>query len=167
MKKPVFKGKLLKLYKSRKKLPNGRLGYFEEIEHPGAALVIPFVGNEIVFIRQYRGVIGRYIWELPAGTLEKGESIYSCAKREVIEETGYVPVRLKKLGVIYTSPGFCTEIIHIYRAECESAAKKCRRDSDEVIRVKCLSKAEVRGIFRSGKITDSKTISALALAGLI
>lgn len=164
--KKVFDGKLIKLYQTYMDLPGGRKGYFEEIVHPGASLVVPFIKNKIAFIRQYRGVIGKYIWELPAGTLEPEETPYACARREVTEETGYIPGRLKKIGEIFTTPGFTNEKIHIYRAECISRAER-EMDHDEVIDVKLLSRAEVRKLFSSGKITDAKTIAALSFAGIL
>jgi len=164
--KKIFDGKLLKIYTSSLELPDGNLGYFEEVSHPGAALIIPFLKDKIVFIRQYRAVIGKYIWELPAGTLKKGETPYACAKREITEETGYRVKKIKKLGMIHTTPGFCNETIHIYKAECASITQH-EHDHDEFIRVYPLSKNEIKKLFKNGKITDSKTIASLAFAGII
>jgi ADP-ribose pyrophosphatase len=164
--KMVFKGRLLKVFKSRKTLPNGKEASIEEVEHPGAALIVPFVRRKIVFIRQYRPVIGKYIWELPAGTLDKGETPYACAKREIVEETGYGVKNVRKLGYIYTTPGFCNEKIHIFRADCE-AKRSTSRECDEIMDVEVLDRRKVRELFAGGKINDSKTIAALSLAGII
>ena len=163
--KKIFDGKLLKVYSSYKKLPDGKKGYFEEVEHPGASLVVPFYKNKIVFIRQFRPVIDKYIWELPAGILECGESPYRCAKREVEEETGYKVNKVKRLGKIYTSPGFCDEVIHIYRAECIALGKH-NRETTEFIKLRHFSKRDVIRLLQNGKITDSKTIAALSLSGV-
>jgi ADP-ribose pyrophosphatase len=165
-KKKVFNGRLIKVFKSIKKLPNAGRGYFEEVEHPGAALIIPFIGKKIVFIRQYRGVIGKYIWELPAGTLAFGETPYACAKREVIEETGYSVKNLKRIGMIYTTPGFCNEKIIIFKAECDKK-RETQQDPDEIISAKSLSKEQVRRLFKQGRIIDSKTIAALSFASIL
>lgn len=164
--KKVFSGRLINGFKVRKRLPDGREAYFEEIQHPEAALVVPFVNGRIVFIRQYRAVIGKRIWELPAGILDKGESPRACAVREVAEETGYVIRRIKKLGVIYTSPGFCDERIHLFTAECVARGVTFM-DEDEMIRVKLFGRSEVRRMFERGLITDAKTIAALSLAGVV
>jgi ADP-ribose diphosphatase len=164
--KKVFNGKYLQVYTSQKKLPDGRLSYFEEVKHPGASLVVPFDGEKIVFIRQYRGVIGKHIWELPAGTLDPGETPYSCAKREVTEETGYKVKNLKKIGQIHSVPGYSNEVITIYSAECTMKVKT-DMDPDEVIKVRLFQKKEVRSLFKNGKITDAKTIAALAFVGII
>ncbi|NQT33373.1 MAG: NUDIX hydrolase [Candidatus Omnitrophica bacterium] len=163
---PVFSGRLLKVFKGKKTLPNGKKAYIEEIDHPGAVLVVPRLGKRIVFIRQYRAVIGKYIWELPAGTLEVNETPYKCAKREVSEETGYGVSKLKKIGFIYTTPGFCNEKIHIFEAECTCRGEK-ELDEDELIRLKLLTALEVRKLFLSGRINDSKTVAALAFAGVL
>ncbi|MCK4851981.1 MAG: NUDIX hydrolase [Candidatus Omnitrophica bacterium] len=162
----VFDGRLIKLFKSYIRLPDGRKGYFEEIRHPGAALVVPFTGDCVVFIRQYRPVIGKYIWELPAGTLNPGETPYSCAKREVTEETGYAVSDLKRIGTIYSSPGFCDEVIHIFRADCIARGTH-NRDTDEFLSVRRIRTKNVKSLFQNKRISDSKTIAALAFAGLL
>ncbi|MFH1878409.1 MAG: NUDIX hydrolase [Candidatus Omnitrophota bacterium] len=162
----VFDGRLLQVFRSTKILPNGIQGVFEEIDHPGAALLVPFLDERIVFIRQYRAVIGKYIWELPAGTLAKGETPYACARREIKEETGFIVRGVRKIGEVYTTPGFCNEKIHIFRADCVKEEGSAR-DHDEIIKVSLLSRADVLSKFKKGLINDSKTISALAFAGLL
>ncbi len=164
--KSVFKGRLFNIFKGEKILPGGRKAYFEEVDHPGAALVIPFIKGKVVFIRQYRGVIGKYIWELPAGTLEAGETSYACAKREVLEETGYSVANLKRIGLIYTTPGFCNERIHIFKAECKERQIP-KKEHDEMIRVERFTRNRILKLFRAGKIIDSKTIAALAFSGIL
>jgi ADP-ribose pyrophosphatase len=162
----AFSGKLLRLYRSWIKLPDGREGYFEKIEHPGAALVVPYFKGKVALIRQYRPVLGQYILELPAGTLNKGEKPGKCARREVEEETGLVVSELKRIGRICTTPGFCNEMIHVYMAEC-SRMSGVKMDEDEFITTKLYSLARIRKLFKDGHIIDSKTIAALALAGII
>jgi len=162
----IFKGRIISVYTGKKKIPGGRTAYFEEVKHPGAALIVPFFGDKIIFIRQYRGVIGRYIWELPAGTLAPGEGPKTCARRELEEETGFRAAAVEKIGSIYTTPGFCDEKITIYRAECRPKGK-VKRDTDEVIRTRLLTRKEARVLFEKGAITDSKTIAALAFAGVL
>ncbi len=163
--KNVFKGKLLKVFVKKVRLPNGYLATFEIIKHPGAALVIPFLPNDkIIMLRQLRPVIGSYIYELPAGTIDKGESPLECAKREIVEETGYSAGKMKRLGSIYPVPGYSTEKIVIYKAEGLKPRPR-HAEKDEVIELKILTKASVRRLFKSGRITDAKTIAALAFCG--
>lgn len=164
--KSVFDGRLLKVFKGRKILPDGTNSYFEEIDHPGASLIVPYAAGRIILIRQYRAVIGKYIWELPAGTLDAGETPYACAKREVAEETGYKVRTLKKIGVIYTTPGFCNERIHVFKAEC-GRREKSNMDEGEIIRIRHFRVSEIRRLFDNGKINDSKTIAGLSFAGIL
>lgn len=162
----IFSGRIFKVYTEKKTLPDGRKTRIDGVDHPGASVIVPFKGRSIVFIRQYRPVIEKFIWELPAGTLEKGEKPLECAKREVKEETGFRVKKIKKIGKIYTTPGFCNEQISVYAATCSSLGGP-QRDADEHIRVKLLTRKDVKKMFASGKITDSKTISALTLAGVL
>lgn len=165
--KILFSGKLLKVSLRKERLPNGYMGHFEMITHPGAALIIPFLSKDkIIMLRQLRPVIGEYIYELPAGTLGKDEAPLACAKREIIEETGYSGNKFTLLGSIYPVPGYSTEKIFIYKAE---GLKEIERtpEEDEVIETMILSKTEVRRLFRRGKFTDAKTIAGLAFAGWI
>lgn len=164
--KKIFSGKVFSVYTQKKALPDGRKVNIEEVVHPGASVILPFKGSRIVFIRQHRPVIGKYIWELPAGTLGKGEKPLECAKREVKEETGFEVREVKKIGKIYTTPGFCNELITVYEAKCGKKGGP-QRDEDEHIRVVLLSKKDVKKMFRQGKIIDSKTVSALAFAGVL
>jgi ADP-ribose pyrophosphatase len=165
--KVLFKGKLLKLSVMKKRLPNGYMGHFEMITHPGAALIVPFLSRDkMIMLRQLRPVIGEYIYELPAGTLGKGEAPLACAKREIIEETGYSSRKFTLLGAIYPVPGYSTEKIFIYKAEGLEEVERTPEE-DEVIETMVLTKAQVRKLFKSGEFSDAKTIAGLALAGWI
>ena len=133
-KRSIFKGKiLLDVHLDKVMLPNGTEVRLECIKHPGAAAIVPFLSkDEIILIRQYRPVVDRYIWEIPAGTLERGEEPVKCAKRELEEEIGYRAGSMKYLTRIYTTPGFTNECIRIYRA---TRLKKVdiKTESDEIL----------------------------------
>ena len=160
-----FKGKLLSLTTKKIRLPNGYVADFEIIKHPGAVLIVPFISkDEIILLRQFRAVLDIYMYELPAGTLKKDESHLSCAKREIIEETGFAARRLEKLGVIFPVPGYSTERIVIYKAT-GLHKQNCQAEADEIIESFTVTKSQVRGLFKKGKIIDAKTISALAMCG--
>ncbi|MDD4956620.1 MAG: NUDIX hydrolase [Candidatus Omnitrophica bacterium] len=162
----MYSGKILKVYRTKRRMPNGVTVELEEVGHPGAAIVLPYRNGKIVFIRQYRGVIDKFIWELPAGKIDPGETPRVCAMREAAEETGYEVKDLRKIGYIYTTPGFTDEKIHVYKARCVSRVK-VEKDRDELIRVVELPVSRVKDMFRNGKISDAKTIAALAFAGVI
>lgn len=165
--KQIFKGKLLNLITQKVRLPNGYVAHLEVIKHPGAALVIPFLSQDkIILLRQFRPVIKKYIYELPAGTLGKKETPLTCARREIIEETGYAAGKFTRIGHIYPVPGYSTEKIIIYKAE-KLKKQKVRPEKDELIKIKIVSKKHLGHLLKLGKINDAKTISALALSGIL
>ncbi|MBI3602705.1 MAG: NUDIX hydrolase [Candidatus Omnitrophica bacterium] len=146
-------------------LPNGKTIRISFINHPGAVIVAPLLNQKtIVMIRQFRPALGRYIYELPAGTIDVPEQPLTCAKRELLEETGFCARRFQKLGEIYPVPGYSTEVIHIFKAE-GLTHKDATPEEYEVIENMHISKARVRNYFRHGKIMDGKTICALAHIG--
>ena len=163
--KTVFKGRLIDLVVKEVRLPNGYLARLETVKHPGAALVVPFVSrNKVILLKQYRPVINSYIYELPAGTLNKGEKPLRCAKREIIEETGFSAKRFSYLGKIFPVPGYSTECIYIYKAK-DLRVEIRHAEKDEVIECHVFTRQKVRKLFKSGSIVDAKTIAALAMCG--
>ena len=161
----IYRGRVFGLVRCQRRLPNGRQADVEIIEHPGAALIVPFLDkNHIILLRQFRPAVNAWLFECPAGTLEKKESPLKCARREIQEEAGYAAARFFSLGTIYPVPGYATEKIFIYRAE---GLKRSRRpkDQDEVMEAKIFSRQDVHRLLRRGKIQDAKTICALSLCG--
>lgn len=163
----VYKGKRLHCLIKETVLPNGYRARLEMIEHPGAVLMVPFLNkNTVLMLKQYRAVVGEYLYEFPAGTLELKEKPLSCARRELIEETGYMAKTLTYLGKITPVPGYSTEIIHIYKAEHLGVTQQDIQE-DEVITVLKLTLNQARALVKKGEIVDAKTICALALSGII
>ena len=147
------------------RLPHGYVATYEMIEHPGAALIVPLLTRDkVIMLRQLRPVIRSYIYELPAGTLDKRESPLACARREIVEETGYAAKKFTFLGNIYPVPGYSTEKIAIYKAECLREVERAVEE-DEVIEAHIMTKRDVKRLFRKGKIVDAKTICALSFCG--
>jgi len=147
------------------RLPNGKTTSLEMVEHPGAVLVVPFYSqSKIILLKQYRPVFAEYIYELPAGTLEKGEPPAQCVRRELMEETGFSAKKFRKLGKMYLVPGYSNEVIHIFEAR-ELFAKSATPDADEIIELLILSRGQVQSLFKARKIVDAKTIAALAFCG--
>lgn len=160
--KQIFKGSFLNAFINTVEFPNGYQGNVEFIKHPGAVLIVPELRDgSMVLIRQFRPVIGRFIWEFPAGTLEANENPLMCARRELIEETGYKAKLFKKLGFIFPVPGYSTEKIIIYKARGLSRVARNLME-DEVIDEKVFSRKEVFELVKKRKIIDAKTICALS-----
>jgi ADP-ribose pyrophosphatase len=98
-------------------LDNGVSTDLDYIEHPGAAAIVPLIApGEVLLIHQYRHALKQYIWEIPAGTLEPGEPAMDCARRELIEETGYAAGVWQRFGEITPVPGYSDERIHLFLA---------------------------------------------------
>jgi len=156
----VFEGKMINVRVDRVRLPDGKESTREVVDHPGAVVIVPVLGEKILFVEQYRYPIEQVLLELPAGKLDPGESPEECAKRELEEETGYKAKKLSYLGKIFTTPGFTTEVIHIFAAEDLEKTTQ-NTDPDEFIEVKELHIEEVLSLLRNAEIEDSKTICAL------
>lgn len=157
----VFEGNFLNVHSDDHQYPNGYKGVVEYIKHPGAVLIVPVLDDgRVVFIKQYRPTIGKYIYELPAGTLEVGEDIAECAHRELIEETGYKAQKLEELAPIYPCPGYSTEIIYMFKA---SALVEVEHEAmeDEDIEVVLLDESQIQDLIAKKELNDSKTLAAL------
>lgn len=147
------------------KLPNGRTINISYIKHPGAVIIAPFVSKDkIVIMRQFRPALKKYIYELPAGTLDPNESLMTCARRELIEETGLRAKKMIKLGQIYPVPGYSTEIIYVFKAEglTQGVAEP---EEYEVIENIIMTRAQIKKLFTSGKLQDAKSICTLTFCG--
>src|SRR5512137_66467 len=101
-----FAGRLLKVRVDEVLLPNGRRSRREVVEHRGAVAVVAMIGNNVLLERQYRHTAGKVMWEIPAGTLEKGESPVQAMARELEEETGYTAERIEELTHFYVAAGY-------------------------------------------------------------
>ena len=156
--KSVFRGRIFELKKVRIQAPNGRTFQHDVIFHPGAAVIVPWLeGNRFVMVKQYRAAVGRPIWEFPAGTLEHGENPLACAKREIIEETGFQARKWRKLVSFFPAPGISTEFMHIFLAS-ELSPKKMTLDKDEFLQKHILSFPRLQSMISNGTIVDAKTI---------
>lgn len=157
----VYSGRLLKLHVDTVKLPNGRETTREIVEHPGAVAIIPILDNKkLLVVKQYRTAAHRHLMEIPAGTLEPGEAPLSCARRELIEETGYAAGVMRKLFSCYLAPGYSTEKIHFFLAS-QLVPTKAKQAEDESITVQAMDLHEALKAIERGRIQDAKTISAL------
>jgi ADP-ribose pyrophosphatase len=156
--KLIYQARLFRLKAISMKAPDGHRFRHEIIEHPGAAVIIPITkDNEFVLVKQYRTAVKKAIWEFPAGTLEPGENPLCCAKREIIEETGFEAKRWQKLGSFYPAPGISTELMHIFLAS-ELVPAEMSHDRDEFIERHMISSRDLQKMILNGMIVDAKTI---------
>ena len=160
----VHDGRIVKLDVEEVRLPNGNVVSLEIVRHRGAAAIVPVdAEGHAVLIRQYRHATLGFLLEVPAGTLDPGETPEACALREVREETGLTAERLDPLGWIWTTTGFTDEKIWLYRATGLSSTGTAH-EPDEVITVFRLPLAEAVRRALEGEITDAKSVCALLRA---
>jgi ADP-ribose pyrophosphatase len=158
--KTVYQARNWRVEEQLLELENGKPFQFATIEHPGAVVILPLPSpGRILLLHQYRQSLRKFIFELPAGTLGKGEAPLACAEREIREETGYRARHWKELGILHPLPGFCF-------VASELTPDPANADEDEVIEVREYSIAEIDNLILRGDITDTKTLALLFKARL-
>ena len=159
MRYEIFRGRVLSLSVYSVSV-RGRKVSREVIEHPGAAAILAIDEGKILMVKQHRFPHG-FVLEIPAGTLNKGESPRKCAFRELREETGHGAGKMEPLVKYYPSIGYNTEVIHCFVATGIKKISGLELDDDEIISVKKMDFRKVLKMVLSRKITDSKTICAV------
>jgi len=154
----VFKGRLLHAFRDTVRLPNGSEATREYIVHPGAVVMIPMLDDgRVVLERQYRYPMGKVMIEFPAGKLDHGEHPLACARRELLEETGYTAREWARAGLLHPVISYSTEFIDIWFARGLTLQER-QLDQDEFLDVLLATPQELVAWCRDGTVTDSKTL---------
>ena len=157
----IWKGRLLDVRRDEVRLPDGHLAHREYIVHPGAVMVVAMLDAERLIVeRQWRHPIGRALLEFPAGKLEAGEPVLSCAVRELFEETGYRAAEWARAGVTHNAIAYATEGIEIWFARGLVAGER-RLDHGEFLDVLEATSDELEAAAGRGELTDAKTLVGL------
>jgi len=161
----IFSGRVIDVKVDHIEYDSGNTGIREVAVHPGGAADVAVKGDgKIILVKQFRHPIQQSILELPAGKLDKGEDPLVCATRELGEETGYKAGKFEKLGVISTSQGFCTEILHMYLKERLIAGEHNREEGEYGMQVLEFTMDEIEQMIEKGDIIDAKTICGIYMA---
>ncbi len=161
----MFDGKVFEIDRDRVQMPNGREVTVDIVRHNRSVVLLPMPDPEhIVLVRQYRYAVNRWLWELPAGSVDAGEEPEAAAKRECHEEIGQVPDTIVRLGAFLPTPGYCDEEMIFYRlsglqfpttppSPTRTRTSRCRRSPS----------SSSASMIRRGEIVDMKTVVGLGL----
>lgn len=165
----VYTGKIVSLDVDSVRFPDGSIGELEMIRHSGASAIVPFLSDpqgedpQVLMIRQYRYAADGYLYEIPAGRLDKGENPRDCAARELKEETGCTAEYFDHLLTIYTTPGFTDEKIHLFMAT-GLVAGETKHEVDEFLDLHPMRLSRALEMVEAGEIQDAKTVIGLLFA---
>ncbi len=161
-----YSGTVFNLVVDDVEYPSGNRGVREIAEHPGGSVVVPILDDgSVLLVNQFRYPVKKNLFELPAGKLSAGEDPKVCAARELEEETGYTADTLTKLTAMYTTPGFCSEQLHLYAATGLKKSPTGQRleEGEMDLTVKAFPLHEVIRMIESQAIVDGKTICGIFL----
>ncbi len=161
----IFEGRVFAVDRDVVRMPNGREVTLEVVRHPRSVVLIPIPQpGHVILIRQYRYVVNQILWELPAGSVDPGETPEAAARRECHEEIGQVPATIVRLAALLPTPGYCDEEMVFFRLSgLETPAEAAHLDEDEDIEARVFELREAREMIRRGEIVDMKTVVGLAM----
>ncbi len=169
----VYSGRIISLDVDQVRFPDGSIGELEMVRHPGASAIVPFLSDpaaddpQLLLVRQYRYAADGWLYEIPAGRLDPGETPEDCARRELAEETGCSAERMEHLYTLYTTPGFTDEKIHIFLATGLERGTP-RHESDEHMDVETVTLSTALQMIREGALQDAKSaLGILYAAGFV
>jgi len=157
----VYEGRLLHVHRDEVQLPDGKTSVREYIRHPGAVVVLPLTDSgELILERQHRYPLGRDFIEVPAGKIDPGEETLACARRELLEETGYTARDWQYVTTVYPCIGYADERLVYYLAK-GLEYRGHQRDEDEFLEIFTVPFAEAMEMVRKGEICEVKTVIGL------
>jgi ADP-ribose pyrophosphatase len=157
----IFSGRAVRLRVDTVQMPSGRQTTREVVEHSDCVAIVAVDDNDnVLLVNQYRQAIGKELLEIPAGGIDLGEDAEAAVRREMREETGFLPQRVERLGGFYSSPGFCTEYLHLYLA-IDLVSSPLQAEDTEIIKLVRVPTGQIPEILSSGRIGDAKSIAGL------
>ena len=161
----VFDGRVFAVDRDVVRLPNGREVTLDVVRHPRSVVLIPVPEpGHVILVRQYRYVVNQTLWELPAGSVDPGETPEQAARRECHEEIGQVPATIVRLAALLPTPGYCDEEMVFFRLSgLDEPTDAAQLDEDEDIEPRVFELRDAREMVRHGEIVDMKTVVGLAM----
>ncbi len=161
----AFEGRVVSVDRDRVRMPNGRTVTLEIVRHSKSVVLVPMPEpGHVVLVRQFRYAVNASLWELPAGSVDEGETPEAAAARECHEEIGQVPGTVVRLAALYPTPGYCDEQMVFFRLSgLTDPTEAAALDEDEDIETCTFEVRDVRDMIRRGEIVDMKTIVAMTL----
>ncbi len=159
----VYDGHILKLWVDSVRLPGGRISEREIVEHDSCVAIVAIDGDDnVLLVRQFRKAVEKELLEIPAGGIEAGEEPAAAVRRELAEETGYRPQTVAEIGGFYSSPGYCTEYLHLFLAG-DLTPDRLKAEDSEGIELVRIPQGQIVELIQSGAIRDAKSIAGLLI----
>jgi ADP-ribose pyrophosphatase len=157
----IYEGRAVSLRVDTVRMPSGRETTREIVEHGDCVAIIAIDDEDnVLLVEQFRKPVAKKLLEVPAGGIEPGEDLEDCVRRELREETGFLPQKVERLGGFYSSPGYSTEYLHFFLAT-ELVPRPLKAEDSEGIKLVRVRLSEVIGLITSGRVCDAKSIAAL------
>ncbi len=157
----IYEGRAVKLRVDTVKMASGRETTREIVEHSDCVAVIAVDDNDkVLLVNQFRKSVDKELLEIPAGGIDPGEDPVTTVRREMREETGYLPQKVERLGGFYSTPGYCTEYLYLYLAT-DLIPSQLHAEDTENIRLVRVPVSQIPSLITSGSICDAKSIAGL------
>jgi len=157
----IYEGRAVKLRVDTVKMPNGRETTREIVEHSDCVAIVAIDAKDnVLLIKQFRQAVGKTLLEIPAGGIEPGEDPVTTVRRELREETGYLPRKVERFGGFYSTPGYCTEYLYLYLAT-DLIPSPLSAENTENISLIRVPVTQIPSLIISGSICDAKSIAGL------
>ena len=159
----IYDGQIVKLRVDTVRMPGGRETRREIVEHSDCVAIVAIDNdNNVLLVKQFRKAVEKELLEIPAGGVDPGEDPVTAVRREMQEETGYLPRKVERLGGFYSTPGYCTEYLHLYLATDLTPSQLFAEDTESIKLVR-VPISQIPGLITSGSICDAKSVAGLLI----
>ena len=157
----IYEGRVVKLRVDTVKMPNGRETTREIVEHSDCVAIVAIDEKDnVLLVKQFRQPVEKALLEIPAGGIEPGEDPVTTVRRELREETGYLPRKVERFGGFYSAPGYCTEYLYLYLATDLISSPLNAEDTENISLIR-VPATQIPSLITSGSICDAKSIAGL------